>query len=186
MEYKKITMDDSVEAYTDSYIIRDYDSVPYLSLWGQPQKVQAIYAGLTSNASWHWIRIEGRATGLNRGGKLTCRNKRLGDVLHKVIWSPELLGPSLGQFRKKVVYGDSKEEIVDFAYRLVSAIVPTPMKPEWKYWLWEEILEPEAVQLETFGHIQVAYEIEVPSHWLLEGEILKNLDVLDKDNAKFN
>jgi len=179
VEFKEIVMDSSVTAYTDSYIVSHTGYVHYLSLWGQPQQVQAIYAGLKSG-SWHWIGVEGRLGGLFGLNISTSRNKRLGDVLHKIAWAVPYFSPKIVGIREKVVYGNNKDEIVEAAFRLVSAMVSTPMKPEWKYWLWEEILEPYVTQLETFGHIQVAYEIYIPCESELERKIIGNLDYLDK------
>ena len=92
----------------------------------------------------------------------SIRARKIGDVVNKVLISAE-------QFERKaqhtetacsvIVFGEDMAAVKQQAYHRLNNSTTMPLKPEWRDWLWDEVLQPE--RLYSFGnpHLRQAWKI---------------------------
>ena len=165
----------------------------FLSLIGTPSNVKALsailYGGDTCRVSSpddpvHEFEFLGsvqtsRELGF-QGSLRTCRTRKIGDTVNKVLVSTEYFSegstPSDKSGQPAFIYGPEMPTILDRAFLLLDAATTIPLKPEWKAWLWDEIMQPE--KLHSFGgkQLQEAYLISLPKDDILQEQILGGVE----------
>ena len=92
----------------------------------------------------------------------SIRARKIGDVVNKVLISAE-------QFERKaqhtetacsvIVFGEDMAAVKQQAYHRLDNSTTMPLKPAWRDWLWDEVLQPE--RLYSFGnpHLRQAWKI---------------------------
>ena len=181
--------------YCDALIARvagDELLACFLSLIGTPSNVKALsailYGGDTCRVSSPDDPIRefeflgsvqtSRELGFP-GGLRTCRTRKIGDTVNKILVSTDYFTESSTSSAKSglssFVYGPDMPTIMDRAFLLLDAATTIPLKQEWKVWLWDEILQPE--KLHSFGgkQLQEAYFISWPKDDILQGQILEGI-----------
>ncbi len=181
--------------YCDALIARvagDELLACFLSLIGTPSNVKALsailYGGDTCRVSspddpireFEFLGSVQTSRELGFPGSLrTCRTRKIGDTVNKILVSTDYFTEGSTSSNKSglssFVYGPDMPTITDRAFLLFDAATTIPLKPEWKAWLWDEILQPE--KLHSFGgkQLQEAYLISWPEDDVLQGQILEGI-----------
>ena len=128
-----------------------------LSLVGSPAQIQATSAHFYNGGFSRISGIEPTPLELGRtpGTIRSIRARKIGDVVNKVLISAE-------QFERKaqhsetacsvIVFGEDMAAVKQQAYHRLDNSTTMPLKPEWRDWLWDEVLKPE--RLYSFGNPQ--------------------------------
>jgi len=164
----------------------------FLSLIGTPSNVKALsailYGGDTCRVSspddpireFEFLGSVQTSRELGFPGSLrTCRTRKIDDAVNKILVSTDYFTEGSTSSGKSglssFVYGPDMPSIIDRAFLLLDAATTIPLKPEWKAWLWDEILQPE--KLHSFGgkQLQEAYLINWPEDDILQGQILEGI-----------
>ena len=115
------------------------------------------------------------------GGLRSCRTRKIGETVNKVLVSKDYFSegsaPSEESGQTVFVYGPDMPTILDRAFLLLDAATTIPLKPQWRVWLWDEVLDPE--KLYSFGgkELQEAYLINWPEDNNLQEKILKGISM---------
>jgi len=127
-----------ITAYCDSYIC-DESFFYFLSFSARPMIAKAIGAALVARRDVYTDRFV-----LNRPSydiKILTHNAD--GLCHKVLYCPELFKGTHPFYR--IVIGKD----MDTAFHWVDSMTTTPLKKQWKQWLWENVLEIQ--QLSSYG-----------------------------------
>ena len=182
--------------YCDALIARvagDELLACFLSLIGTPSNVKALsailYGGDTCRVSspddpvreFEFLGSVQTSRELGfPGGLRTCRTRKIGDTVNKILVSTDYFTESSTSSAKSglssFVYGPDMPTIMDRAFLLLDTATTIPLKQEWKSWLWDEILQPE--KLHSFGgkQLQEAYLISWSKDDVLQGRILEGIE----------
>ena len=182
-------------AYSDALVARIAGEellACFLSLIGTPSNVQALaailYSGDTCRVSnpedpvcefenLGPVRIS-RELGFP-GGLRTWRTRKIGETVNKVLVSTEFFSegyaPPDTSGHSAFVYGPDMSIIRDRAFLQLNAATTVPLKPEWRNWLWDEVLQPE--KLYSFGgdELQMAYLVSWPENDVLLDKVLDGI-----------
>ncbi len=169
--------------YCDALIARatgDKFQACFFSFIGTASHIKAssaiLFSGDTCRVSSH----DEPAVELGMLGNVrTCRNRKIGNTINKVIVSADYF-PENSQHSKEpsiaaVVYGPDMHTVQERAFLRLDRASSIPLKPQWKAWLWDEIMQPE--KLHSFGgdQLQEAYLISWPKDDILQGKILEGI-----------
>ena len=149
-----------VVTYCDGLIARiqeDQAEAYLLSLVGSPEHIQATSTHFTMGGCCHISGIEpvpielGRAPGPLR----SIRARRIGDVVTRVIISADQFARTALQTEtvcSAIVFGMDLATVRQQAWHRLANSTTVPLQPEWRDWLWDEVLQPE--RLYSFGNPQ--------------------------------
>lgn len=105
----------------------------------------------------------------NTGGQIkTIRSRNVGEIVVKIL-AHELV---LGAVTAAVVCGPDIPTVQERAFLRLDAATSIPLKRSWTIWLWDNVLQPEA--LFSFGdeELRHAYKISWPDEQEMEVRIL--------------
>jgi len=149
------------------------------SLIGSPAHVQATSAHFFNGGICRFSDTQNAEFELSRwsGPVHSIRAKKIGDIVNKVMIStdhfPGVVEAATNSLTSAVVFGPDLATVKDRAFLRLNHSSPIPMKPEWREWLWEEILHPE--RLFSFGNRQlqeswsITWQEETLEESILEG-----------------
>ena len=129
-----------ITAYCDCYIADD-DYFYLLSISGRPMIIKAIGAALLAGRAAY---IDGFELRKEYGAEVKSLTHNAGGICHKVIYSP---GVFKGEFLRRIVIGKD----TDAAFEWIDSITTTPLKKDWKEWLWENLLDVDV--LNSYGQL---------------------------------
>ncbi|MCJ7602838.1 MAG: hypothetical protein MUO63_15245 [Desulfobulbaceae bacterium] len=103
------------------------------------------------------------------GSIRTCRTRKIGDVVNKVLVATGFNESS----DHATVFGPDLPTVQERAFRRVDKATTIPLKPQWQEWLWETMISPE--KLYSFGgeDFQEAYLVNIPCDETLESHVLE-------------
>jgi hypothetical protein len=152
----------------------------FFSFIGTASHIKATSAILFSGDTCRGFNHDEPAVELSFLGNVrTCRNRKIGDTINKVMVSadyfPENTSNSKDLINAAVIYGPNMHTVQERAFLRLDGASSIPLKPEWQVWLWDEIMQPE--KLHSFGgeQLQEAYLISWPEDDLLQGKILEGI-----------
>jgi len=122
-------------------LIADGWNFYFLSMFGRPSLIKAVSAAI---AQGRYVEIGELEVSKPSFSGIKILTQSLDGICHKVIYVPEYF-QNTG--RSRIVLGED----LDTAFDFVENITSTPLKREWKQWLWDEVLEKE--KLTCFGSI---------------------------------
>ena len=156
-----------VVTYCDGLIARiqeDQAEAYLLSLVGSPEHIQATSAHFTMGGACHITGIESVPIELGRapGPIQSIRARRIGDVVTRVIISADQFARIALQTEtvcSAIVFGMDLAAVRQQAFHRLAKSTTVPLQPEWRDWLWDEVLQPE--RLYSFGnqHLRQAWKI---------------------------
>lgn len=135
-----------------------------LSLVGSSAQIQAttahFYNGGFSRISG--IDPEPLQLGRSSGTIRSIRARKIGNVVNKVLISAEQFerqAQHSENHRSAIVFGVDMAAVKHQAYHRLDNSTTMPLKPQWRDWLWDEVLQPE--RLYSFGnpHLYHAWRI---------------------------
>ena len=130
-----------LRCYTDAYICDDYN-LYFISFFARPMVAKAIAAAIVQGRD---VAIDGSLYAKRvPDEKMKVLTHNWGDLTHKIIYAPRYFEHGS---MARIVVGEDKEAAFDF----LDSIVSTPLKKEWKEWLWENAVEKQ--KLTAFGEI---------------------------------
>jgi hypothetical protein len=145
-----------VKVYADSFIITEDGNVIYASMFGTSAAMKSISAQIIENK--FGILICDNETGNlfnNKAGyplHLTKGNERMRTitknlkpgVVHRILYSESFFVPRSAQGDEKfLAYGETDEEAITRAFRIVDKLSEIPLKDTWKHWLFNMLMEPD-------------------------------------------
>jgi len=126
--------------FTDAYICDDR-YLYLISLFARPMVSKAAAAAIVQGRE---VSI-GAGMGIKRvSDELKVLTHNFGDITHKVIYAPHYFHKG-GMVR--IVVGEDLNTAFDF----IDSVISTPLKREWKQWLWENGVKKK--KLTGFGEI---------------------------------
>jgi hypothetical protein len=168
--------------YCDALIARKtYNTAQsfLISLIGSPAHVQATSAHFFNGGMCRISSEQNAEFELSRwsGTVHSIRAKKIGDIVNKVMISadhfPGAFDGVSEQLTSAVVFGPDLATVKERAFLRLNNSTTMPMKPEWREWLWQEILHPE--KLLAFGNRQlqeawsISWQEETLEELILEG-----------------
>ena len=171
-------------AYSDALVARVAGAelqACFLSIIGTPSNVKALsailYGGETCRITHPADFVRGSAVSPGQidrelgfpEGLRTWRTRKIGEIVNKILVSTDYSEQSA------FVYGPNMHTIRDRAFLFLNAATPVPLKPEWRNWLWDEVLHPE--KLYSFGReeLQEAYLVSWPETDILLEKVLEGI-----------
>jgi hypothetical protein len=154
--------------YCDALIARISDGPAQsllFSLIGSPTQVQAASAHFYNGGL---CRISGTENGgfdLSRGSGTihSLRTRKIGDTVNKIMISTDHFPGTAGEApvasNGAVIFGPDLDSVKERAFLRLNGCTTMPLKPQWREWLWDEVLLPE--KLFSFGNreLQEAWSI---------------------------
>lgn len=149
------------------------------SLVGSPTQVQAASAHFFNGGLCRVSDADNADFEMSRwsGTVHSIRAKKIGDIVNKVLISadhfPGATDGSAASVMEAVVFGPDIDTVKGRAFLRLNNSTTMPLKPEWRDWLWDEILHPE--KLFSFGNRQlreawaVSWEEDTCEELILEG-----------------
>ncbi|MDK9709501.1 MAG: hypothetical protein OEL83_20885 [Desulforhopalus sp.] len=142
-----------------------------LSLIGSPSHVKAMSALIYSGEVVCRVSDDNDESAdlLFSGSIRTCRTRKIGEVVNKVLVATGFNESSL----HATVFGPDLPSVQERAFRRVDKATTIPLKPQWQEWLWEKMISPE--KLFSFGdeNFQEAYLVNIPCDETLESRVLE-------------
>ena len=129
-----------ITAYCDCYIADD-NYFYLISISGRPMIIKAIGAALLAGRVAY---IDGFELKREYGSEIKTLTHNTGGICHKVIYSPDVFK---GEFLRRIVIGKDTHA----AFEWIDSITTTPLKREWKEWLWENMLKVK--RLHSYGQL---------------------------------
>ena len=128
-----------------------------LSLVGRPEHIPLTPATFTMGGPCHISGIEPVPIQLGRapGPIQSIRARRIGDVVTRVIISADQFARTALQTEtvcSAIVFGMDLAAVRQQAWHRLANSTSVVLRPEWRDWLWDEILQPE--RLYSFGNPQ--------------------------------
>lgn len=129
------------------------------SLVGSPAQVQASSAHFFNGGLCRVSDAQNADFELSRwtGTVHSIRAKKIGDIVNKVMISadhfPGASDGSAEPVMSAVVFGPDIATVKERAFLRLNNCTTMPLKPEWREWLWDEVLHPE--KLYSFGNRQM-------------------------------
>lgn len=129
------------------------------SLVGSPAHVQAASAHFFNGGMCRVSGDQNTEFELSRGSGTvhSIRAKKIGDIVNKVMIStdhfPGISDDVSEPVQSAVVFGPDLATVKERAFLRLNNSTTMPMKPEWREWLWQEIMYPE--KLFSFGNRQL-------------------------------
>lgn len=167
-----------VEVYVDRCIMNDTELL-YISCFKGAESVKGALGGFLSDSD---ILIDGN---LYRRKRLNYRqlvHKATDGVTHGITFVESLFnGECVSQIN--VVFGDTKEEVMQMIYARLRKFSRVPLLDSWRNAIIKNCVE--IIKLKTFG-IEYALEILFPTHEELEQYVMANLDMLKQIEVKKN
>ena len=155
--------------YCDALIARCTDETAqsfFFSLVGSPSHVQAASAHFFSGGLCRVSNGQDAELELSRGSGTVhaIRAKKIGDTVNKVMISADHFPGANGGISahdqglsesvySAVIFGPDIDSVKERAFLRLNGCTTMPLKPQWREWLWEEILQPE--KLYSFGNRQL-------------------------------
>lgn len=128
-----------IPCFTDAYIC-DEDFVYLISIFGRQSITKAAAAAILNGRE---IELDGMILRRPYSCEMKALTQNLKDVTHKVIYCPFYFS---GEGYRIIIGKD-----YDAAYDFIDSTTTTPLKREWKEWLWENALDVQ--KLVGFGSI---------------------------------
>jgi len=160
--------------YSNALIVRRSDREYQgclLSLIGSPSHVKAMSALIYSGEAVCRVSDNNdESADLRFSGSIrTCRTRKIGEVVNKVLVATGFNESSL----HATVFGPDLPTVQERAFRRVDFATTIPLKPQWQEWLWEKMISPE--KLYSFGNedFQEAYLVNIPDDETLEKRLLE-------------
>ena len=137
--------------YSDALIANVYGNefhAHFLSITGTPTSIKATAAHLFQG---HFCRMvmskdEKRLISANLR---TFKSRKIGDIVNAILVRDTVDTHQMQDKESAVVYGPDMPTVIDRAFLVFDAATSVPLKPEWKEWIWEEILHPQ--EMFSFG-----------------------------------
>jgi len=148
--------------YCDALIARCTDDTAQsflFSLVGSPSHVQAASAHFFSGGLCRVSDAHDAVFELGRGSGTvhSIRAKKIGDTVNKVMISSDHFPGASKDVSESaysaVIFGPDIDSVKERAFLRLNGCTTMPLKPQWREWLWEEILQPE--KLYSFGNRQL-------------------------------
>lgn len=163
--------------YCDALIARLVNSefqAFLFSLIGSPSHIQATSAVLFGSDICQVVQNDETALPLrfSPGTIRTYRNRKIGEIVNKIMINVQYF---LKPVQSAVIFGPDVATVQDRAFLCIDAATSIPLKPQWRSWLWDEVLQPE--KLYSFGgeDLRGAYLISWPDEHTLEERILEGV-----------
>ncbi len=129
-----------IPCFTDAYIC-DEDFIYFISFFERQAITKAVAAAIVGGRT---IELDGMKIRRLYGDEMKVLTQKLQKgIVHKIIYDDTYFK---GGYHKIVIGKD-----YEAAYDFIDSTTTTPLKPEWKKWLWENALEVK--KLVGFGSI---------------------------------
>jgi len=148
-----------------------------LSLIGTPSHIKASSAVLFGGETCRISNQEDPPRDIGFSGAMrTCRSRKIGETVNKIMVSENHFPETCSHFATStVVFGPGISMVQERAFLRLDAATSIPLKPEWRGWLWDEVLQPE--KLYSFGgdELQETFLITWPADDILQEQILEGV-----------
>lgn len=119
-----------IPCFTDAYIC-DEDFIYFISFFERQAITKAVAAAIVNGRT---IELDGMRIRRTYGDEMKVLTQKLQQgITHKIIYNSHYFS---GKYQRIVIGKD-----YEAAYDFIDSTTTTPLKPEWRKWLWENALE---------------------------------------------